>query len=57
MINKEAVSVVDEFKTAHKELLQSIQESKYKNAEQLIKKQKSIVDKFFAHMKKECKID
>ncbi len=55
-MNKEVNSVVKDFKDAHKELLSSIENSKYNKVDKLIQKQQDILDKFFKHMKKECNI-
>lgn len=55
-MNKEVNSVVSEFKNAHKELLDNIENSKYGKVDKLIQRQQDILDKFFKHMKKECNI-
>lgn len=56
IMSDEVNSVVKEFKDAHKELLSSIEDSKYTKVDKLIQKQQDILDKFFKHMKKECNI-
>ncbi len=56
IMNKEVNSVVSDFKNAHKEMLDSIENSKYGKVDKLIQRQQDILDKFFKHIKKECNI-
>ncbi len=48
--------VVKDFKTAHNELLKSLREENYTATQDLLQKQREIVDNFFIHMKKKCNI-
>ena len=48
--------IINSFKSAHKELLQSLVDENYAKTQVLIDKQKSLVDNFFIHMKKKCNI-